>query len=101
MRALIYHKLTPLVDRLKKELTDANNNIRFSETEINVEALALFIIYKPEIIIIDVDQKEGCGNEFLQNIKKHVSDIKEISLSNHPSTKIILLNFQNAEIEEG
>ncbi len=99
MRALIFHKPNSIVDRLIKELVQANKNIQFSETANFKDALEVFIIYKPEIIILDVEQHAGFENEFLQFIKNYNTDIKEISLSNHPFTKIILINFTKAELE--
>jgi len=100
MRALIYHQSNPIVDRLRMELIQANKNIRFSETTDYKEAMELFIRHRPEIIILGVDQPNGSGSEFLRKIKNHISDIKEVTLSNHPHTKIILLNFTNAEKEK-
>ena len=97
MRALIYHQSNPIVDRLRMELIQANKNIKFSETTDYKEAMELFIRHRPEIIILGVDQPNGSGNEFLKNIKNEISNIREVNLSNHPNTKIILLNFTNAE----
>ena len=101
MKALIYHNSNPIVDRLRKEMILANKTIQFYETTDYKKAMELYIFYKPEIVILDIDQKNGCGNEFLQKIRSHISDLKEVSLSNHPYTKIILLNFQNADVEAG
>jgi len=78
------------------ELIQANKNIKFSETTDYKEAMELFIRHRPEIIILGVDQPNGSGNEFLKNIKNEISNIREVNLSNHPNTKIILLNFKNA-----
>jgi two-component SAPR family response regulator len=99
MRALIYHQSNPIVDRLRMELIQANKNIRFSETTDYKEAMELFIRHRPEIIILGVDLPDGSGNKFLRNIKNLLSNIREVNLSNHPNTKIILLNFTKAEHE--
>ena len=82
------------------ELIKANKNIAFSETVDYEEAMEIFINHRPEIIILGVDQPDGSGNKFLRNLKNQLSNIREVNLSNHPNTKIILLNFMNAEHEK-
>ena len=85
--------------RLIRELVAANKNIQFSETENCEEAMELFLVNKPEIIIVNVENRNGCEGNFLKEIKYFAINMKEINLSNHPFTKIILIDFSKAELQ--
>ncbi len=100
MRALIYAKSNPVVDKLVKELAHTGQNIRFSETASYQEALSFYTEYKPEIIILDLEGLNGNGNNFLKKVKEEETNIHEVILAHSPSTRIILTNTPKSELTE-
>lgn len=85
MKLLIVDDSVLLQARLKKAIVDANDKICICQAFSCMEAIESFIIFEPDILILDIALPDGSGIELLQKFKKENPTAIEIILTNYPT----------------
>jgi DNA-binding response OmpR family regulator len=96
MNVLIVDDSVLLQDRLKKTLTEVNENICVSLACNYQEALDMFTLHPYDKIILDISLPDGSGIDLLRIFKKTKPEIDVIMFTNYP-----LAEFKNNCIHLG
>lgn len=87
MNVLIVDDSVLLQDRLKRTLTEINENISVSLAGNCKEAMDMFTIHSYDKIILDISLPDGSGIQLLRLFKKTKPDTDVIMFTNYPSAE--------------
>jgi len=87
MNVLIVDDSVLLQDRLKKTITEVNENICVSFAVNCKEALDMFTLHIYDKIILDISLPDGSGIQLLRLFKKSKPDIDVIMFTNYASAE--------------
>jgi len=87
MKVLIVEDSYLLQFRLSKALSIASDDINLRQAMTCKDALDIFRLFNPDVIILDIELPDGSGIDLLRDFKKVKQDVHVIIFTNFPTSE--------------